>query len=264
MQFQEILYQKQGHILTITLNRPERMNALGEVGWQELADAFEAADTDGEIGVIVLTGAGDRAFCAGGHLAELATFDAERSRSMYRTSSRTFHAIRKARQPVIAAVNGFAIGGGNEIVIACDLAIASDKARFGQVGAKVGSAPIFGATNLHALNIGEKRAKEVVFMCRQFTAAEAAELGWINKIVAHAELHAEVDRWCEELLDKSPVYLELAKASSNTWWDMLQSAYTHGEQMLMRTAGSEQNLEGARAFMEKRKPDFRRFRKART
>jgi 2-ketocyclohexanecarboxyl-CoA hydrolase len=261
MNFKEILYQKQGNILRITINLAERMNSLGEIGWQELADAFEAADTDGEIGVVVLTGAGDRAFCAGGYLAELATFDAERSRRMYRTSSRAFHAIRKARQPVIAAVNGYAIGGGNEVVIACDLAIASDKARFGQVGAKVGSAPIFGATNLHALNIGEKRAKEVAFLCRQFSAAEAAELGWVNKVVPHAELHAEVDRWCEELLDKSPVYLELAKASSNVWWDMMQSAYTHGEQMLMRTAGSEQNLEGARAFLEKRKPDFRRFRK---
>jgi enoyl-CoA hydratase/carnithine racemase len=260
--YEELLYEKNGNVLTITINIPSRLNSLGEVGWQELADAFNAADGDGEIGVIVLTGAGDRAFCAGGYLAELADFDAERSRRMYRTSSRAFHAIRKARQPVIAAVNGYAIGGGNEIVIACDLAVASDTARYGQVGAKVGSVPIFGATNLHALNIGEKRAKEMTFLCRQFSAHEAAELGWVNKVVPHDDLLREVHVWCEELLDKSPVYLELAKASSNTWWDMMQSAYTHGEQLLMRTAGSEQNLEGARAFMEKRKPDFRRFRKS--
>ena len=264
MSFVELLYEKSDAKLTITINLAHRMNALGEVGWQELADAFEQADTDGEVGVIVLTGAGDRAFCAGGYLAELTEFDPERSRSMYRSSARAFHAIRKARQPVIAAVNGYAIGGGNELVIACDLAIASEKAKFGQVGAKVGSAPIFGATNLHALNIGEKRAKEVVFMCRQYSASEAVELGWINKAVPQESLHAEVEAWCEEILDKSPVYLELAKASSNTWWDMMQSAYTHGEQMLMRSAGSEQHLEGARAFMEKRKPDFRRFRKARS
>lgn len=264
MNFEELLYEKSNNVLTITINLAHRLNALGENGWQEVADAFEAADSDGEIGVIVLTGAGDRAFCAGGYLAELATFDAERARQMYRSSARAFAAIRKARQPVIAAVNGYAIGGGNELVIACDLAIASDKARFGQVGPKVGSAPIFGATNLHALNVGEKKAKEIVFMCRQFSAAEAVELGWINKVVPHDDLYPEVARWSEEILDKSPVYLELSKASSNAWWDMMQSAYTHGEQMLMRTAGSEQNLEGARAFMEKRKPDFRRFRTARS
>lgn len=264
MHFEEIDYQKVGNTLTVKINLPDRLNALSEHGWQELADAFNAADSDGEIGVIVLTGAGDRAFCAGGYLAALTTFDAESSRRMYRASARAFNAIRKARQPVIAGVNGYAIGGGNEIVIACDLAVASDRARFGQVGAKVGSVPVFGATNLAALNLGEKRAKETVMLCRQYTAAEALDLGWINKVVPHDELSAELGRWCEELLDKSPLYLELAKASSNVWWDLLQSAYSHGEQLLMRTAGSEQNLEGARAFMEKRKPNFRQFRHGKT
>ena len=255
-----ILFEKQDGIARITINNPERLNALDDQDWLDLAEAVEQADDDREIGVIVITGAGDRAFCAGGFLADIAEFDVERSRRMYRNSGKLFFAIRKARQPVIAAINGYAIGGGNEIVVACDLAIASDHAKLGQVGPKVGSTPIWGATNLQALNIGEKKAKEMVFLCRQYTAQEACELGWINKVVPHAELAAEVDRWCEELLDRSPLYIELSKVSANTWWDMMQPAISHGEQFLMHAAGTNQNLEGARAFMEKRKPDFRRFR----
>jgi 2-ketocyclohexanecarboxyl-CoA hydrolase len=255
-----ILYEKRDGVARITINNPDRLNALDDQDWLDLADAVETADADREIGVIVITGAGDRSFCAGGFLADIADFDAERSRKVYRNSGKAFFAIRKARQPVIAAVNGYAVGGGNEIVVACDLAIASDRAKLGQVGPKVGSTPIWGATNLQALNIGEKKAKEMVFMCRQYTAEEACDLGWINKVVPHDELSAEVDRWCEELLDRSPLYIELSKVSANTWWDMIQPAISHGEQFLMHAAGTQQNLEGAKAFMEKRKPDYRRFR----
>ncbi len=256
-----IIYEAKDGVATVTINYPDRLNSLGDDDWLALAHAVERADADREIGAIVLTGAGDRSFCAGGYLADIANFDFERSRAVYRNSGKAFFAIRKARQPVIAAVNGFAIGGGNEIVIACDLAIASDHAKLGQVGPKVGSTPIWGATNLQAINIGEKKAKEMVFMCRQYTAAEACELGWINKVVPHAELMAEVGRWCEEILDKSPLYIELSKVSANTWWDMMQPSISHGEQFLMHNAGTPQNLEGARAFMEKRKPDYRRYRK---
>ena len=256
-----VLYEKTGGIVRITMNHPERLNALDDEDWLILAQCFEKADEDPEVGVIVLTGAGDKSFCAGGYLKNVAEVNIERSRRLYRNSGRLFNAMRKARQPIIARVNGYAIGGGNEILIHCDLAIASDRAKVGQVGPKVGSVPIWGATNLHALNIGEKRAKEMVFLCHQYTAEEACELGWVNKVVPHEDLDAAVDAWCEEILDKSPLYIELAKVSANTWWDMMQPAITHGEQFLMKAAGTPQNLEGARAFMEKRQPDWRRFRK---
>ena len=242
MKFEHILYEQGGGKAWITINHPERHNAFDDGTCVELVTAFEAADADAGIGVIVLTGAGDRAFCSGGYLGDLAQFDFERARRLFRTSVAVFQAIRRARQPVIAAVNGFAVGGGNELVIACDLAIASDRARFGQVGPKVGSSPVFGGTNLLAMNIGEKRAKEVCFMCRQYEASEAL--------------------WCEDLLDRSPSYLELSKVSSNVWWDMLAPAFAHAEQTMFRLAGGAEMLEGTSAFMGKRKPDFRQFRKA--
>lgn len=261
MDFQHLLYEKRDGVLRITINHPERHNSVDDDGWLELKQAFEAADADGEIGVIVLTGAGDKAFCAGGYLKDLAEFEPEKSRRMFRNSALMFNAMRKARQPIIAAVNGYAIGGGNEVVVACDLAIASEHAKFAQVGPKVGSSPVFGGNNLLALSIGEKRAKEVVMLNHQFTAQEAFQLGWINKVVPHAELYDEVERWCQELLDRAPSYLELTKVSSNVWWDMMHQAYAHGEQVLMRLAGGAEMLEGTRAFMEKRKPNFRQFRR---
>jgi dihydroxynaphthoic acid synthetase len=261
MQYQDILYEKRESVCTITLNRPERYNSFSADTLDELTHAFETATHDKEIGVIVMAAAGDKAFCAGGYLADLRDFDAEKGRRLFGGTIKSLNAIRRAPQPVIAAVNGYAIGGGNELVIACDLAIASDRAHFGQSGPKVGSAPVFGGTNLAAINVGEKRAKEVCFLCRQYTAAEALEMGWINKVVPHDTLLAEVGAWCEELLDKSPAYLELAKVTSNFWWDSLQGAYVHAEQAMMRLAGGPQMVEGSTAFMEKRKPDFRRFRR---
>jgi dihydroxynaphthoic acid synthetase len=261
MSFEHILYEKSGGKVWISINHPERLNSFDDATCVELIEAFEAADADGSVGVIVLTGVGDRAFCSGGYLAGLADFEFERARRLFRTSSQLFQAIRRTRQPVIAAVNGYAIGGGNELVIACDLAIASENARFGQVGPKIGSSPVFGGTNLLAMNIGEKRAKEVCFMCRQYPASEALAMGWINAVVPHGELRAEVDRWCEDLLDRSPSYLELSKVTSNVWWDMLAPMFAHAEQTMFRLAGGPEQQEGTSAFMQKRKPDFRQFRK---
>jgi enoyl-CoA hydratase/carnithine racemase len=260
MTFKHILQEERGEVLWLSFNHPERMNSFDDATCAEMADALEEADRRSEIGVIVITGAGDKAFCAGGYLADLAEFDFNRARRLFRQSARMFSAIRKARQPVIAAVNGFAIGGGNEVVVACDLAIASDRARLGQVGPKIGSSPVFGGTNLLAMNIGEKRAKEVCFLCRQYSAQEAFDLGWVNRVVPHDELTAEVDRWCADLLERSPAYLELSKVTSNVWWDMLLPAFNHAEQTLFRLAGGEEMLEGTRAFMGKRKPDFKQFR----
>lgn len=259
--YRDILVEKRDAVAWVTINRADRMNALDENSFDELDHALETIGYDASIGVIVLTGAGDRAFCTGGFLADLANFSTEQARRLYAKSFSAYQTMRKVPQPIIAAVNGYAIGGGNELVICADLAIAADTARFGQTGPKIGSAPIYGGTNLLAMTVGEKKAREIVYLCRQYSAEEALSLGWINKVVPAAELEAEVQRWCEELLDKSPAYLEVAKVSSNVWWDMLTPNMEQSRQALLRLAGGPEMTEGAGAFMEKRKPDFRQFRK---
>lgn len=255
-----ILVERESGVAWITLNRPDRYNAFDAPTIRALGDAIRNIGRDAAIGVIVITGAGEKAFSAGGDLGELAAFNLAKARELFDGAQDAFQAMRRVPQPVIAMVNGVAMGGGNELVICSDLAIASEHARFGQTGPKVGSSPIFGGTNLLAMTVGEKKAREVVYLCRQYSAQEALDLGWINKVVQHEELRAEVRRWCDELLDKSPAYLELSKISSNVWWDMLTPAMEAAKQSLFHLAGGEQMTEGASAFLEKRKPDFSRFR----
>lgn len=248
----DIEVQRRGEVAWIRMNRPERMNAYDAAMARELIEAIQGA---ADSGVIVLTGTG-RAFCAGGFLANLQDPDPKELRSMFYGSLQLYEAIRVSPRPVIAAVNGAAAGGGNELVVACDLAIAAESATFGQTGVKVGSAPVLGGTNFLAMSIGEKRAKEVAFMCRRYKAREALELGWINAVVPDEELEDEVARWAEELLYMSPRYLEIAKISSNVWWNACRDAYLSGLGMLVQAIGSHDMIEGARAFLEKRRPQF--------
>ena len=248
----DIQVERRGEVEWIQLNRPERMNAYDAEMAQALIGAIEnAADS----GVIVITGSG-RAFCAGGYLANLSDPDPQALRSMFYGSLRLYEAIRTSPRPVIAAVNGAAAGGGNELVVACDLAIASEKATFGQTGVKVGSAPVLGGTNFLAMNVGEKRAKEVAFLCRRYPAHEALEMGLINAVVPAQQLENEVTKWADELLRMSPRYLEIAKISSNVWWNQCRDAYLSGLGMLVQAIGSHDMIEGATAFMEKRRAQF--------
>lgn len=247
-----ILIERKGEVAWIRLNRPDRMNAYDAAMAQELIAMIESA---ADSGVIVITGSG-RAFCAGGYLANLQEADPAALRSMFYGSLRLYEAIRNSPRPVIAAVNGAAVGGGNELVVACDLAIASEKATFGQTGVRIGSAPVLGGTNFLAMNIGEKRAKEVAFLCRRYQAEEALQLGWINAVVGADELEAEVTRWADELLKMSPRYLEIAKINSNIWWNHCRDNYMSGLGMLIQAIGSADMIEGATAFMQKRPPSF--------
>jgi 2-ketocyclohexanecarboxyl-CoA hydrolase len=244
--------EQKGDVCWIRLNRPERMNAYDAEMARELIAAIEDASGSG---VIVLTGSG-RGFCAGGYLANLSDPDPEALRRMFYGSLHVYEAIRNSPRPVIAAVNGAAAGGGNELVVACDLAIAVDTATLGQTGVSIGSAPVLGGTNFLAMNIGEKRAKEVAFMCRKYKAEEALEMGWINAVVSPEKLEEEVTKWANELLRMSPRYLEIAKISSNVWWNQSRDAYLSGLGMLVQAIGSKDMVEGATAFMEKRKPQF--------
>lgn len=265
MELKDVLYDKVDQVAWITINRPDRYNAFDFNTITELGRAFEDAGRDRSIGVVVLTGAGDKSFCAGGYLASLAGSETDKRAvyAMMEGAMETMLRMRRIPQPVIAAVNGYAIGGGNELVVACDLAIASEHARFGQTGPKIGSAPVIGGTNMLGLQIGDKRAKEVSFLCRQYTAQEAFGMGWINAVVPHAQLKPEVEKWCEELLDKSPLYLDIAKSSSNVWWDFLYANFSSSLAALERAVGSAEMVEGGRAFVEKRKPQFRQFRRCR-
>jgi 1,4-dihydroxy-2-naphthoyl-CoA synthase len=172
-----------------------------------------------------------------------------------------FAVMRNCGKPTIAAVNGYAIGGGHELHLMCDLTIASDKAIFGQVGPRVGSVPIWGGTQLLPRIVGEKKAREIVFLCRQYSAAEALEMGLVNTVVEHAKLMDEVDAWCQEILDKSPQSLRIAKTSMNYESDNLYSSFLHGIEMLSLTYGNEENKEGVTAFLDKRPPDYRKYRR---
>jgi 2-ketocyclohexanecarboxyl-CoA hydrolase len=248
----DIQVEQKGEVTWIRLNRPDRMNAFDGDMNKTIRSAVQDAASSG---VIVITGTG-RAFCAGGYLAKLSEADPNDLRKMFYATLDLVETIRTSPRPVIAAVNGAAIGGGNELVVACDIAVAAESATFGQTGVRVGSAPVLGGTNFLSMTIGEKRAKEVAFMCRRYKAAEAHELGWINAVVPDDQLEEEASRWADELLCMSPRYLEIAKINSNLWWNMCRDNYLSGLGMVVQAIGSDDMIEGATAFMEKRKPHF--------
>ena len=248
----DVVVDRREHGLWLRLNRPERMNAYDRNTIDELVAAFrEHVDAR----VVVITGT-NGAFCAGGYLANLTTPDFWELRSLFMGSLELFDTIRNAPMPVIAAVNGGAFGGGNELVVCCDLAIAAESAQLGQTGVRVGSAPVLGGTNLLAMTVGEKRAKEVSFLCRKYSAKQAMDLGWINHVVPDDELEDEVERWCQELAAMSPRYMELAKASSNVMYNQFRDNMVQGLNSLIQAIGSRDMKEGATAFMDKRCPDF--------
>lgn len=249
----DIEVDRRGHAVWITINRPERRNAYDLDMARAMLAAFEdAASAD----AVVLTGAGG-AFCAGGALDQLGDPDPEQLRTLFTTSLRLVDAIRACPRPVIAAIDGAAAGGGNELVVACDLAIATERSTFGQTGPKVGSAPVIGATNLLPVQIGEKRAKEMAMLCRRYSAAQALDLGLINEVCADDALESTVESWLAEIHRLSPRYLEITKISSNLWWNQSRDSMTTGLGMLIQAIGSDDMLEGAQAFLEKRKPNFR-------
>src|SRR5213083_477160 len=261
MPYDDILYDARDGVAWITINRPEVRNAFRAKTVDELIAAFRAAWADPEVGVVVLTGAGDKAFSAGGD-------QRERTRSGYGGASgigmdmHGLHGvIRAIPKPVIAMVNGYAIGGGHVLHVLCDLSIAAETAIFGQVGPRVGSVdPGFGTAYLARL-VGEKKAREIWYLCRQYTARQALEMGLVNKVVPLNDLRAEVEQWCQELLEKSPTALAMAKQSFN-----IDSETRAGVAELATTAlnlyyQTDEALEGRNAFVEKRPVDFKKFRR---
>jgi 2-ketocyclohexanecarboxyl-CoA hydrolase len=254
--YTDILYESDRGVAKITINRPDKYNAFRGKTCDELIDAINRAGWDKSIGVIVLTGAGDKAFCTGGdQSAHDGGYD---GRGVVGLPVEELQGvIRDVPKPVIARVNGFAIGGGNVLVTCCDLAIAADTAQLGQVGPKVGSVdPGFGTAFLARI-VGEKKAREIWFLCRRYTAEQAFAMGLVNAVVPTADLDAEVDRWCQEILALSPTAIAIAKRSFNADSDSIRGIGGLGMQALSLFYGTEESHEGVKAFLEKRKPNFR-------
>ena len=261
--FEDIVYDKNDGVATITLNRPEKLNAFRARTCRELVEAFGDAWADRSIGVVILTGAGDRAFCTGGDVSirDETGYGGEQTRHEVGLDIEDVHSIiRDIPKPVIAAVNGYAIGGGHVLHVVCDLTIAADTARFGQVGPKVGSVdPGFGTAYLARI-VGEKKAREFWYLCEQYTADECRNLGLVNKVVPAAELMDAARAWALRILSMSPTALKLAKQSFNTDTESIRAVGALGISAVTLYYASEEALEGQRAFMENRPPDFRQFR----
>ena len=261
-EYKEILFQQYKGIAKISINRPHKHNAFTPLTVQEMSEAMELARQDTSVGVIILTGEGGKAFCSGGdqsvrgdggyvgedYVPRLNVLDLQRQ-------------IRTIPKPVVAMVAGWAIGGGHVLHVICDLSIAAENARFGQTGPNVGSFDGgFGASYL-ARVVGQKKAREIWFLCDQYDASEALQMGLVNKVVPLEELEKTTVAWCEKILEKSPLALRMLKSAFNAELD--------GQAGIQELAGnatllyylSDEAKEGKNAFLEKRKPDFSKFPK---
>ncbi len=260
--YTDILYRKGGGVATVTINRPEVLNAFRPLTVDEMIDAFKDAWHDDDVGVAVLTGAGERAFCSGGDQKRRGHGGYEDESGVPRLQVLELHrTLRAMPKPVIAAVNGYAIGGGHVLHLLCDLTLASENAIFGQAGPRVGSFDAgFGSVMLSRI-VGEKKAREIWYLCRQYSAQEALEMGLVNKVVPLTQLEDETLAWAGEMLSKSPTALRFLKASFNadTDWVYGMQAIAHGATSLFYQ--TEEAREGRNAFIEKRKPDFSPYRR---
>ena len=264
-EYEDILYELSGDgIAKITINRPEVRNAFRPQTVVELMDAFERAREDPSVGVIILTGAGDMAFCSGGdqrvrgdtgYLTEPGQPEA-----IGRFHVTDLHVqIRRLPKPVVAMVAGYAVGGGHVLHVICDLTIAADNARFGQTGPRVGSWDGgFGASVL-AAQIGQKRAKEIWLLCRQYDARQALDMGLVNAVVPLERLEEETVQWCREMLALSPFALRLVKSSFHAHEDGYAGIQQLAHDANLLFYGNPEAAEGREAYKAKRKPDYSKF-----
>ena len=257
----DVLYEVEEGLAWITINRPDRYNAFRGRTIDELITCFKAAWADRSVGVIALTGAGDKAFCAGGDQKQRQETGDYGPTESGLFEVETFHRlIRDVPKPVVAAVNGVAIGGGHVLHVLCDLTIAADHARFGQAGPRVGSFDAgFGSAYLARI-LGDKRAREVWFLCRQYDAATMERWGLVNCVVPMAELRSEVRQWADEMLAMSPTALKVLKHSFNADTDAIAGISTMSFDSLELFVQTPEAEEGLSAFSEKRQPDFSQYR----
>ena len=260
-ELQDVRYEVEDGLAWITIDRQERMNAFRARTVDELIACVKRAWADPAVGVLCLTGAGDRAFCTGGDQKQRAeTGDYGPSASGLFEVEYLHRLLREVPKPVIAAVNGYAIGGGHVLHVLCDLTIAVDTARFGQTGPRVGSFDAGFGTAYLARVVGEKRAREIWFLCGQYDAETAERWGLVNRVVPAPELRAEVRRWADEMLALSPTALRFLKQSFNADTEHLAGVGQLAFSGLGAFLESDEAQEGVRAFAEKRQPDFSPYR----
>lgn len=257
MQFETIIYEKKENVAWITFNRPDKLNAQNQTLMGEVVTALEQANDDDEVYVIVITGAGDRAFSAGADISMFIKWSSIDVVNWTKASRRPYEFIRQIPKPVIAMVNGLALGGGCEVAIACDIIIASENAQFGQPEISVGVIPGGGGTQVLPRLVGEKRAKELVFTGDFISAQEALRIGLVNKVVPPDKLRETVDELVGKLKSKSPAIMKFAKLSVNMSLETPLSVGFKSEGDLFALCfGTEDQKEGARAFLEKKAPKY--------
>ena len=261
-EYQDILYDTWDGIARITINRPEVRNAFRPATVFELLKAFEVARDDPKIGVIILTGAGTEAFCSGGDQRVRGEDGYVDAKGVGRLNVLDLQiAIRRLPKPVVAMVAGYAIGGGHVLHVVCDLTIAADNARFGQTGPRVGSFDGGYGAGLLARIVGQKKAREIWFLCEQYDAQQALDMGLVNKVVPLAALEKETVRWCRRMLELSPLALRMLKAGLNAADDGLAGIQQLAGDATLLYYLSEEAQEGRDAYVQKRKPDFSKFPK---
>src|SRR2546421_9254181 len=261
-EYGDIRYEVAEGIAKLTINRPEVRNAFRPQPLFELQDAFERARNDRDIGVIVLTGEGPDAFCSGGDQRIRGDDGYVGDDGIGRLNVLDLQVlIRRVPKPVVAMVAGYAIGGGHVLHVVCDLTIAADNARFGQTGPRVGSFDGGYGSGLLARSVGQKKAREIWFLCRQYDAAQALDMGLVNTVVPLEDLEGETVAWCREMLEKSPPALRMIKASCNAADDGLAGIQQLAGDATLLYYMSEEAQEGKQAYLEKRRPEFERFPK---
>lgn len=258
--YEDILYHKVEGIAKITINRPQVRNAFRPQTVTEMSKAFEDAREDSQVGVVILTGQGTEAFCSGGDQSIRGEAGYVDDKGVHRLNVLDLQRqIRTLPKPVIAMVAGFAIGGGQVLHVMCDLTIAADNARFGQTGPKVGSFDGGYGSSYLARIVGQKKAREIWFLCRQYDAQEALAMGLVNKVVPYEKLEEETIAWCQEILANSPIAIRCLKAALNADCDGQAGLQELAGNTTMLFYMTEEGQEGRNAFNEKRKPNFSKF-----
>jgi naphthoate synthase len=262
--FKEIIYEKAEWVATVTINRPQVYNAYSTLTLREMQEAFRDAAYDDGVAVLVLTGAGDKAFCTGGDVKEYAELYTKRPHDYWKYMVEFQAAVdmlRNCGKPTIARLNGIVAGGGNEFQMACDLAIAAEHVEILQVGTRVGSVASGGATQWLPIIVGDRRAREILYLCERIPAKKALDWGLVNAVVPYDELDSAVREMCEKLIDKFPECLRYTKQQVNFWKDLAwHMTIGHARDWLSIHFASQEPWEGMRAFVEKRPARYRDLR----
>lgn len=262
--FKDILYEKKDWVARVTINRPDVFNCYSAQTLQELTDAFRDVSRDDSVAVMVLTGAGEKAFCTGGDVKEYAEEYTKKPRDYWKYMSlfsECHDVLRNIGKPTVARINGIVAGGGNEFNMACDLAIMVEGAYIRQVGTRVGSVAAGGATQWLPIFVGDRRAREILWLCEPIPAQKCLEWGLVNQVVPRDQLDAAVDAMCQKLIDKFPECLRYTKQQTNFWKDLSwHMTVGHAKEWLSLHFANVEPWEGMTSFVEKRPPDYRGWR----